>query len=119
MVRWMLKSLALLLVVGLVLAGLIVVGNLARDHLRPRDRYTFAFADIDCVPPPGQSRTEFLDAVQYYASAPKTLRLLDEDLPERLAKGFGRHPWVEKVESVEIVPCKRIVFLPFRFEVCG
>jgi hypothetical protein len=102
MVRWLLKSLTLLLAVGLVLAGLILVGNLAREHLRPRERYTLPFGDIDCLPPPGQSRAEFLDEVQYFASAPAALRLLDEDLPARLAEWFGRHPWVEKVEGVAI-----------------
>jgi len=102
MIRWILKSLALLLAVGLVLAGLIVVGNLAKEDVRERDRYTLEFADIDCVPPPGQSRAEFLEQVQYVASLPATLRLLDDDLPKRLAECFARHPWVEKVENVEI-----------------
>jgi len=115
MMPWMLKSLALLLAVGLVLAGLIVLGNLALEHLRPRDRYNLAFADIECVPPPGQTRAEFLEQVQYYVSAPGSLALLDECLPKRLAEWFGRHPWVEKVEAVEITPPRSVrVKLVFR-----
>jgi hypothetical protein len=104
MVTWTVKSLTLVLGVGLVLAGVILLGRLALAHLRPLDRYAVAFADIDCVPPPGQSRSEFLDEVQYLGSMPARLRLLDEDLCPRLAECFGRHPWVEKMDHVEITP---------------
>jgi hypothetical protein len=101
------KLVALVVVVVLILGSVIVVHNLAVDDLRSRDRYTIAFAEIDCTPPDGQDRAEFLDEVRYYASAPNSVRLLDADLAERLAGYFGRHPWVEKVE-VEITPPRTI-----------
>jgi hypothetical protein len=104
MVTWIGKSLALVLVVGLVLVGFILLGRLALESLRPRDRHTVAFGDIDCAPPPGQARADFLDEVQYFGSLPGRLQLLDKGLPERLARGFARHPWVEKVQRVEVVP---------------
>jgi hypothetical protein len=115
MLQWIVKSLALFLAVGLVLGGLIWVGKLALGELRDHNRYTLDFADIDCPSPPGQSRAEFLDEVQYLASLPARLRLLEEDLPRRLAVCFASHPWVEKVERVEIAPPKHVrVKLSFR-----
>src|SRR5262249_11509433 len=41
-------------------------------------------------------------------SMPERLPLLDEDLPRRLAEAFERHPWVEKVERVEVCPPGRV-----------
>jgi hypothetical protein len=81
--------------------GLVQLGKAARHSLRARDRYAIAFADLDCVPPGDLNRAEFLDEVQYLAGLPERLPLLDEDLAPRLAEAFARHPWVEKVRSVE------------------
>jgi hypothetical protein len=87
----------------LLLAGLIVLGRAARDALRQEERYAVAFADIDCEPPPGEERAAFLGEVQYLAGLPERLRILDDELPGRLAEAFARHPWVAKVERVEVV----------------
>jgi hypothetical protein len=111
MTGWVPKLVALVVVVTLILGSIIVVHNLALDDLRARERYTITFADIDCTPPYGQDRAEFLDEVRYYASAPNYVRLLDADLAERLAGYFGRHPWVEKVE-VEITQPRTIRVKP-------
>jgi hypothetical protein len=101
---WTLKSLAVAGAVGLFLAGLIVLGRLAREDLREQDRYTLAFADVACTPPPGLSRADFLDEVAYLANPPARLRLLEPGLAGRLAEAFARHPWVSQVERVEVVP---------------
>jgi hypothetical protein len=115
MVKWLLKSLVLLLAVGLVLAGLILLGRLAMEQLREHDRYTLPFTDIECPSPPGRSCAEFLDEVQYLANSPGRLHVLDEHLPERLAACFSRHPWVEKVERVQVAPPRQVrVSLVFR-----
>ncbi len=87
---------------ALVLAGTVKVGDLARRHLRDDFRYTIPFGDIECSPPAALGRDEFLDEVRYLADAPARLRLLDDDLAGRLAGAFARHPWVERVESVEV-----------------
>jgi hypothetical protein len=105
---WIRRLLLLVLAVGLVLGGVIALGKLARDDLRPRERYTISFAEIECRPPPGLNRLEFLEQVPYYASVPVKLGLLEEDLPRRLADCFSRHPWVEKVEAVEVTPPRRV-----------
>jgi hypothetical protein len=96
------------LVAGLLLAGLIALGRSARDALRPQDRYAVAFADIECEPPPGEERAAFLGEVQYLGGMPERLAVLDEELPGRLAEAFARHPWVENVERVEVVPPGRV-----------
>jgi hypothetical protein len=90
------------LAASLFLAGLIVAGRLARDGLRQQERYTIAFADIECPPAPGQERGDFLGEVQYLAGLPDRLSLLEDDLAERLHQAFGRHPWTEKVTRVEV-----------------
>jgi hypothetical protein len=92
----------------LALLGIIVAGRSARDWLRQQDRYTFAIADIECAPPPGQDRAAFLGEVQYVASLPERLPLLDDDLSQRLKTAFARHPWVEKVRDVTITPPSRV-----------
>ena len=108
MTGWIPKLLMLAAIVGIILGTVIVVHNLALDDLRSRDRFTMTFAEIDCATPYGQDHAEFLDEVRYYASAPSSVRLLDEGLAERLAGYFARHPWVEKVEAVEITPPRTI-----------
>jgi hypothetical protein len=105
---WLVPLLAPVLAAGLVVLGLIAAGRAARKHLRDADRFTTAFTDIDCVPPPGQGRQDFLSEVRYLAGLPDRLTLLDEDLPARLADAFARHPWVEKVARVERVPPRQV-----------
>jgi hypothetical protein len=113
--RWVCKNLALLAGLGLLLFGAAAFGPWALEQLRPRERYRVAFTAIECAAPPGLSRSEFLDQVQYYDSQPDELELLDRTLPARLAGAFERHPWVERVEQVEVVPPRRVrVRLTFR-----
>jgi hypothetical protein len=92
----------------LLLAGLLLLGRLARDDLRSQERYTAAFADIECAPPPEVERAEFLGEVQYLANLPDRLSLLDETLTARLAEAFARHPWAERVERVEVMAPRRM-----------
>ena len=106
--RWIFKSLALVVVLAAFLGGLIVLGQLALEHIRQRDRYTVSFSDIDCISPPGMTRAVFLDEVQYISDLPAKLNVLEEDLGRRLAIGFSRHPWVEKVQEVELLPTREV-----------
>ncbi|HXG09317.1 MAG TPA: hypothetical protein VNK04_05965, partial [Gemmataceae bacterium] len=104
--RRLLEMIVPLLGSTLILLSLTAVGHGTRAALR--DRVTLIFADIDCAPPPGQDRIEFLDEVQYLAGFPDRLPLLDDDLARRLAEAFASHPWVEQVERVEIVAPGRV-----------
>jgi hypothetical protein len=93
---------------GLFIAGLIALGRLTWQHVRHHDRYTAAFADIDCTPPPGQTRRDFLDEVQYLAEMPARFSLLDEDLSQRLVRAFAKHPRVERVAEVAITEARQV-----------
>lgn len=93
--------------VGLLL-GVALIGQVARERLRSRDQAVVAFTDIDCPAPPGLARADFLDAVQMQASFPDQLPLRDDGLASRLGHAFALHPWVEKVEHVEIIPPRQV-----------
>jgi hypothetical protein len=104
---WLFKSVLLLSLVALFLGGVIWAGRWGREQLHERN---IPFTDIECATPVGMERKKFLEEVQYYAPAlPGHVNLLDEQLPQKLLEGFARHPWVEKVDAVEIKPPMRIV----------
>jgi hypothetical protein len=106
--RWLVQ-LALPLVAGAaVLAGLLWLGRLARERLRDREAHVIYFTDIECDPPPGLSRREFLDEVQYLAGLPDRLNLLEPDTNARIADGLAQHPWVRRVRRVEQLPPHRV-----------
>jgi hypothetical protein len=100
--RWMFQALALALLLTSILLGLIALGKWSKEQVRDRERYQAAFADIDCNPPPGLARGEFLGQVQYLARLPDHFGVLEEGLAERLAAAFARHPCVDKVTGVII-----------------
>jgi hypothetical protein len=108
---WVLKSILLLALVALFLGGVIWAGRWGKDTLQDNPRYEVDFIEIDCEPPVGMNRKAFLEQVRYYASPglPERLHLLGANLKIRLADGFARHPWVEKVDDVAILAPKQIV----------
>jgi hypothetical protein len=96
------------LIAVLFLAVVILLGKAAHEALRGGDRASIAFADIDCPPPPGQERADFLGEVQYLGGLPERVNVLDDGLAERLAGAFAKHPWVEKVQRVQVMPPKKV-----------
>jgi hypothetical protein len=107
-VRFLVKAGALLVGLALGVGGLIALGHFAVDQLRDQDRYTVPFAEVECDPPPGLERVEFLDEVRYLGRLPERLRVLDDDLAEQLARAFALHPWVAKVERVEVTRARQV-----------
>jgi hypothetical protein len=108
------------LAAAVFVAALIGVGRLARAGLCQGERYTVAFADIDCPPPPGQERGDFLGEVQYLAGLPDRVSPLEDDLAERLHQAFGRHPWTATVTRVEVALPRQVrVELVYRTPVLG
>ena len=95
-----------------VLAGVAALGRLARDALR--QDYAFPFSAIKCQPTPGSEQADLLSEVQYLAGMPDQVRLLDDDLADRLRVAFARHPWVESVEDVQIAPRRITVQVRYR-----
>jgi hypothetical protein len=106
--KWLIQLGALTVAVALLLAGLVTVGNVTRARLQDLDRYSLAFSEIQCDPPPGQARADFLSEVQYLAGMPGRLRLLDEGVAARLAEAFAAHPWVQRVEQIQILPTHEV-----------
>jgi hypothetical protein len=98
-----------LCVAALVIAGVIAVGNVARDSIGRPGRYQFAFSEIECPVPPGIDRAKFLGEVQYNGQFDDQVSVLDPTLPDRLRAAFERHPRVEKVGNVQVLPPKRVV----------
>jgi hypothetical protein len=116
MVRWSIVKLLVgaALVVGFV-AGLIVAGRWGLERIRGQDRYRISLAELDCPIPPGLSKSEFVDEVQYLARLPAELKLLDDNLPDLLRAAFAKHAWVEAVDKIEIEPPRQVtVRLRFR-----
>jgi hypothetical protein len=99
----LLQALAPLVAGLLLLAGVVAAGRWARGRLEQQDSWSVAFADIDCVPPEGLTREEFLGEVQFLADHPDRLVLLDPTLPDHLAQAFAAHPWVEQVRHVGVL----------------
>jgi hypothetical protein len=98
-----------------LLVFVLAAGRWARAHLRPQQDWSAAFASIDCVAPPGMSRSEFLDEVQYLGGSPDRLSLLDPALPRRLEDAFSRHPWVEAARVRRVRSYRQVhVELTFR-----
>jgi hypothetical protein len=106
--RWLLQGLTLVLVVAAFLGGLVFLGKWGLEQIRGQDRYILPFADVDCAPPQGMERGEFLGEVQYFARLPEKLDLLDGELCQKLAAAFAMHPWVEKVDGVLLVPPRHV-----------
>jgi hypothetical protein len=101
--RRLLQALAPVLAGLLVLLGVVAAGRWARGRLQQQDDRTVLFAAIDCAPPEGLGREEFLGEVQFIADFPDGLPLLDPTLPTRLAGAFAAHPWVESVKQVQVL----------------
>ena len=112
--RWLMRSTALVLLVAGFLACLIWLGGWALTQIRDQPRYQVALSDIDCDVPEGMEKQAFLGEVQYLSQLQPDLNVLDDDLRDRLTHAFARHPWVEKVDEVEITP-PRTVTVRLRF----
>jgi hypothetical protein len=106
--KWLFASLVPVAVISVLVVGVRHIDRWARAGLRSHERYRFPFADIDCAPPPLLSRTDFLAEVQNLAGLPDQVSLLTEELPETLQLAFARHPWVESVQRVEVLPGRQV-----------
>jgi hypothetical protein len=87
-----------------LVAGLLLLSRRARDDLVARGEHVVAFTDIECDPPPGLTRQEFLQEAQYLAGLEDRFDLLDADTTALLERGLAVHPWVARVRRVERLP---------------
>jgi len=104
----LLAILSMLLGLAIFLLAMLWINQWTRERIANLDRYTVPFTEVECPPPPDQSRAEFLAEVQYLGALPDRLHLLDENLPGRLREAFAGHPSVEKVVEVRIVPPRQV-----------
>jgi hypothetical protein len=115
--RWLLRSIALLVVVAAFVGAVIWLGHWSRDRVDP-ERYLVPLAEVDCNVPDGMERAEFLDQVDYYNRQLEPLDVRKTKLPERLKEAFERHPWVANADAVTVTAPKNIaVRLTFRVPV--
>lgn len=114
--RWIFQVGALGTGLVLLFIGLLALGRVTRERARGLDGYTVAFDTIDCPTPSALGRADFLSEVQYLSNMPGRFSVWDEGLAARLADAFAAHPWVERVERVEVRPRPR-VRLAFRVPV--
>jgi hypothetical protein len=106
--RWPFRATLSLLLVSIFLGSIIYAGRSGLEYLHGRDRYLLDFHVIQCEPPIGMDKREFLDEVLFESRLPTRLNLLDDDLPQRLRDGFLKHPWVERVDAVDIKPPNQV-----------
>lgn len=92
----------------LIPVALFFVGRFTREQLADQDRYAVPFLEVQCDAPPGRTKAEFLSEVRYLSDLPDRLHVLDRHLSQRLAQAFGRHPWVEGVDRVEVLSGQRV-----------
>jgi len=105
---WAVVPAVLLGGLGLTLLGLYALERWTRERLHETAADRVAFTDIDCEPPPGRSKADFLHEVRYESGLPAELSVLEDGLPDRLASAFAGHPYVGRVERVEITPDGKI-----------
>jgi len=87
---------------SLVIGGILAVGQYLRDDLRQSERYQVSIGEIDCDPPPGQNREEFLAEVHYYGQMPERFSALEPGISDKLSAAFARHPRVKHVDKVTV-----------------
>ena len=95
---------AVALSLGTGVAALVGLNGFLRSALWNDERYHVPFAAIECTPPAGLAREEFLTQVRQRAGLPEQVNLLEPGVASRLADAFALHPWVAKVEQVEFTP---------------
>jgi hypothetical protein len=107
---WLTSGRVLAVIAGSVLfiTVLVAIGYLSRGPLGTDDRYLIYFVEIECPAPPGHAPIDFLDEVRYLAEMPEQINVMESGMRQRLMAAFRRHPKVELVESVTVIPPKRV-----------
>jgi hypothetical protein len=109
----------------LVLAGIFIAcAYAAWQKVGPRilasPEYYVGPQQLEITPQPEWiRRTDLREDIYQYLSRQEPLRIMDDDLIERVADAFSRHPWVAKVKQVsKHHPARVKVDLIYRKPVC-
>lgn len=113
--RWIVALAGPVIGVILVVLGLGGLDWFLRARLRNHPRFTASIFDIDCPTPASMARDQFLSEVADFGRLSNPLQILDDNLKARLEEAFAKHPWVAKVDRVEIADNQVIrIHLTFR-----
>lgn len=104
LVQWLTQVGLPLLFAGGLLAGVLALGQHLGDRMKARGTASVYFVDLECDPPDGMARVEFLEQAQYLAGLPERLDALDPLTPQRIGRAFELHPWVARVTRVRLEP---------------
>jgi hypothetical protein len=105
---WLVQLVLPLTVGAALIAAVLLAGTLLRERLRQDGVKAIAFTDIECDPPDGLTRVEFLQQVQYLTNVPDQINLLDPDVSARIDEALSAHPLVAEVQRVEQLPAGRL-----------
>jgi hypothetical protein len=95
--RWMI---ALAMIAGICGYGWKMLWEKVRDHVAASSDYRLDPETIEITPTPDWIHANLRAEVIRDASLDGTLSVLDPELTVRIARAFGLHPWVAKVERV-------------------
>ncbi len=83
------------------------------------ERYLVELDDLHLTPQPEWIHTDVRAEVYQWLRLGGPMNLLDDDLNPRIAEGFARHPWIERVDRVTRLPAGGVqVDLEYRRPVC-
>jgi hypothetical protein len=76
--------------------------------LSSRPEYQVDWTSVDVSPPPRGVPPRVVDEVRAQSKLPERLSLLQPGLASELAHAFSGHPWIERVDRVEVKRQRRI-----------
>ncbi len=108
-----------LLMGGALAAGGYALWQTVRPHVLHAPHYQITLDHVEITPPPKWIRADIKAEVIRDVEVDEALSVLEDDLVERVHRGFAAHPWVAEVRHVAKLPPARLeVELVYRKPVC-
>ncbi len=89
-----------LALIAAFLGGFALFNRWGTEQLREDPRFQISFRDLQCDVPPGMTREEFLEEIQYLSRFPDKIFILAPQVKEQIRKAFQLHPWVLEVRDI-------------------
>ncbi|MEN6449275.1 MAG: hypothetical protein ABFC96_02185 [Thermoguttaceae bacterium] len=110
------RLLAVLAVAGLIVAGAVWAWRSLAPRILGSPEFRLTAEQIEITPPPEWIHSDIRGEVFRAPTLDGPLSLMDDDLAKRISDAFARHPWVAKVNRVDLH--RRTVELVYRRPVC-